>query len=306
MTNSTSITFTKPFKACDADLDLITYPIMVFPKIDGVRGLCRNAKLLGRSLKAHKNLYTKAVYSDAVYEGLDGELAIANEETSQSLCRDTTSATGTILGSPELEWHCFDLLTEGTINLPYLERYTALQALTLTLPHHVTTISFTWCTTKEEVLSMYDSCIAAGYEGIVLRDPEAMHKNGRSTKNQAGYLRLKPKGDAEGIFHHFDEAMHNGNVAKKNALGETERSSHKANKTGLGMIGALWLTPIGGGEPFKVGPGCMTHRERTYFFNHPIEIDGRIIKFQFFDHGAKDKYRHARFHSFRNESDMEC
>ena len=304
MTNP--IQFTKPFKACDADLDLVTFPVMVFPKIDGVRGLNREGVFLGRSLKAHKNLWLRHVLAGQRFSGLDGELA-CGAITSQSLCRDTTSATGTVKGEFSFTYNVFDILDEANINLPYLDRYYALQQKIMhDLPIFVQIIPFTWADSKEQVLELYDDYLAQGYEGAVLRDPCAMHKNGRSTKNQAGYLRLKPKGDAEGIFHHFDEAMHNGNVAKKNALGETERSSHKANKVGLGMIGAIWLTPIGGDVPFKVGPGRMTHQDRIMFFRHPSELDGRIIKFQFFDHGAKDKYRHARFHSFRNESDMEC
>ena len=303
MTNP--IQFTKPFKACDADLDLVTYPVMVFPKIDGVRGLNREGIFLGRSLKAHKSLYLQDVLSGMKYSGLDGELS-CGAITSQSLCRDTTSATGTIKGSFDFDYNCFDLLDDENIDLPYLTRYVNLVAMVKLLPIFVKAIDFEWCNSKAEVLAVYDYCIEQGYEGVVLRDPDAMHKNGRSTKKQAGYLRLKPCGDSEGIFHHFDEAMHNGNEAKTNALGETERSSHKENKVGLGMIGALWLTPIGGGEPFKVGPGTMTHADRIVFFNDQGLLKNAIIKFKFFDHGAKDAYRHARFFAFRNESDMEC
>ena len=146
--------------------------------------------------------------------------------------------------------------------------------------------------------------IEQGYEGAVLRDPEAIHKNGRSTKTQAGYLRIKPCGDAEGWVVSVDEAMTNNNEQTVNELGRKVRSSHKANKVGSGMIGALWLKPIGGGEEFKVGAGCMTHEDRKYFFKHPEAILDRIAKYKFFDHGAKDKLRHGRFSCFRNEEDM--
>lgn len=303
MTNP--IHFTKPMKACDADLALLKFPIMVFPKIDGVRGLVIDGELRGRSLKAHKNRWIHNYLSDIMYNGLDGELAIANAETSQSLCRDTTSALNTINGEPEIDWHCFDYLTEATVNLPYLVRYDMLKMLVAALPMCIKVIDYRMCYDVEQVIKCYDACIARGYEGVVLRDPEAVHKNGRSTALQGGYLRIKPCGDAEGRYHHFDEAMHNGNEAKRNELGELERSSHKANKTGLGMIGAIWLTPVEGGEPFKVGPGKMTHLERIYFFQNEDELKGRYMKFKFFSHGAKDGYRHPRFISFRAESDME-
>lgn len=306
MTNP--VQFTKPMKACDANLDLLKFPIMVFPKIDGVRGLIVNGKLVGRSLKPHKNEWLRQLLSQPKYSGLDGELSLGlvRDITSQSLCRDTTSAVNTIKGDFEVTFNCFDLLDESTVDLCYMSRYMKLTALVRTLPCFINLIGYDMCNSKEEVLALYDMYIEQGYEGIVLRDPEAMHKNGRSTALKGGYLRLKPSGDAEGIFHHFDEAMHNGNKAKRNELGELERSSHKANKTGLGMIGAFWLTPRGGGTPFKIGPGKMCHKLRTYYFENPDFLNGQIMKFKYFDHGAKDAYRHARFISFRAESDMEC
>lgn len=302
MTNP--ITFTKPMLAVDADLSKVTYPIMCFPKIDGVRGMVRDGKLVGRSLKQHKNLYVRSCFGQWLFNGLDGELA-CGRITNQSLCRDTTSAVNTIKGEPIITFNCFDYLTEETVNLPYKERYGLLVQFLSTLPDNFQIIPYSMCDCEEDVNRMYEQCIEKGYEGVVLRDPKAIHKNGRSTKNQAGYLRLKPQGDAEGIVVRFDEAMTNNNEQTVNELGHKVRSSHKANKVGSGKIGALWLEPMNGGEEFKVGAGCMTHEDREHFFNNPDELLGRIAKYKFFDHGAKDALRHARFFCFRAESDME-
>jgi DNA ligase-1 len=290
--------------AVDADMSKVKYPVMVFPKIDGVRGLIRDGQLLGRSLKQHKNLFNSAMFGNSTLDGLDGELAIVRQSKSASLCRDTTSAINRIKGEPELTLHCFDYLTDDTVNLPYLERYNIMWRLVDARPCHVQVIPFLMCQNEEAVMKLYTQYIEEGYEGVVLRDPEAIHKNGRSTKSQAGYLRIKPCGDAEGIVVRLDEAQTNNNEQTLNELGRHVRSSHKANKVGSGKIGALWLTPIKGGEEFKVGAGCMSHEDREYYFNNPSEINGRIVKFKYFDHGAKDAYRHARFFCFRAESDI--
>ena len=47
--------FIKPHLACDADINKIKYPCYVLPKIDGVRALVIDGKLVGRSLKTHAN-----------------------------------------------------------------------------------------------------------------------------------------------------------------------------------------------------------------------------------------------------------
>jgi len=302
MTNP--VTFIKPMLACDADLSKIKYPIMVFPKVDGVRGLVRDGKLLGRSLKQHKNKFTSALFSKFLFNGLDGELAIKGQIKSQSLCRDSTSAINTIKGEPELVLNCFDLLTTETVNLPYMERFALLWRLVDAFPDYIQTIPYTMANNEGEVMSMYELYISQGYEGVVLRDPFAIHKNGRSTATQSGYLRIKPQGDAEGIVYGFDEAMTNNNEQTVNELGRKVRSSHKANKTGSGMVGAIALSSMDGKKTFRVGPGCMSHEDRKFYFENPDELIGRIVKFKYFDHGAKDEYRHARFFCFRAGSDM--
>jgi DNA ligase-1 len=303
MTNP--ITFTKPMLAVDADMSKVSYPIMCFPKIDGVRGMVRDGKLLGRSLKQHKNLYANHCFGRIQLDGLDGELAIAGQSRSASLCRDTTSAVNRIKEQPDLTFHCFDYLTPETVNCSYLERYGYLRNVVERLPCSVQLIPYVLCFTEEAVMALYAQYIEEGYEGVVLRDPEAIHKNGRSTRTQAGYLRIKPTGDAEGIVVGFDEAMTNNNEQTLNELGQHVRSSHKANKVGSGKIGALWLEPIEGGERFKIGAGCMTHEDREYYFRYPGLLKGKIAKYKFFDHGAKDALRHGRFFCFRAESDME-
>lgn len=89
----------KPMLATDYVEAKLRFPLGAMPKVDGVRGLNSEGVFFARSMKQHANLYTRAFYSQNIYNGLDGELA-AEHECHPDLCRLTTSATSTIEGQP--------------------------------------------------------------------------------------------------------------------------------------------------------------------------------------------------------------
>ena len=307
----------KPFLACDVDLTKLKYPTLVLPKLDGVRGMNLKGGLVGRSLKPHGNLHTTKFFSVDPCIGFDGELCVNNDITSSSLCRDTTSALNTHEGQPDIHWQLFDYITPENAELPYIDRLVELaykwedlqkynegKKLHL-VPHYIVD-------NEEQLLNLYNQWINEGYEGLIVRDPYAPHKNGRSTANQQGYLRLKPTGDTEANVVSIIEGETNNNPATINELGHTERSTHKANMVPNGMVGALMVKGIrimnGKPEPveceFKISAGCMSHKDRLHYFQNPDQLIGQTVKYKFFDHGAKDELRMARFHSIRAKSDI--
>lgn len=111
----------KPTLACDADLTKIRFPVIVQPKIDGVRGCNFHGKLTGRSLKPHANVFVTNQFSKNQYLGFDGEFA-CERDTHPDLCRMTTSVMSTITGEPYVLWHIFDFVNPLTYNLPYYRR----------------------------------------------------------------------------------------------------------------------------------------------------------------------------------------
>ena len=101
----------------------------------------------------------------------------------------------------------------------------------------------------------------------------------------------------------FEEKMHNANVAKKNALGFTERSSHKANQVAMDTLGALvvritysalgleppkpkgddLLSGLWQGEPtveFKIGTG-FDDATRAHIWKNRKKYMGAPVKFRF-------------------------
>lgn len=307
----------KPFLAVDADLDKVRYPVICMPKLDGVRGINLFGEMVGRSLKPHGNLYNHALFSNNFTKGFDGELVLDNKITSLSLCRDTTSAVNTYEGEPELHWWLFDYVTQETCELPYVERLKVLAHVVEGLQQYregrlLHVVPHVLAPDKETVLVYYGKWLEEGYEGAILRSPEGKHKNGRCTKNQANYLRIKPTADAEAIVVKVIEGETNLNEAKTNELGLTERSSHKENMVPNGMVGKLivfgkrCINGIMDEEPveFTISCGHMTHSDRKLYLEQPELIVGKTVKYKYFDHGAKDQLRMARFHSIRAESDI--
>ena len=296
----------KPHLCTDVDLTKLVTPCWGLEKIDGVRMLHFTGSATGRSLKPHGNLFTTAKFSDPKYAWLDGEISFGDIR-SESLCRDTTSVMSRIQGEPEVVWNLFDYLAPEVVDKPYKERYAALVeyvATHLAGDKSVRVVPYKVLNSVQEVEEHYEALLDEGFEGQIIRSPEGLTKFGRATVKEGAYMRRKPSSDKECLVLSLVEALENLNEAKVNALGHTERSSHKENKVGKGMVGMLVCKDLKTGNVIDVGGGKMTHDMRTFYWNNPEELVGKYIKYRSLDTGVKDAPRHARFIAIRAESDM--
>ncbi len=297
----------KPHLCCDGNLDKVKFPAITMTKIDGVRMLNINGNSVGRSLKQFDNRALTKKYSKEEYSGFDGELIAGYDPKKKLLCNLTTSLVNTIEGGDESTWFVFDFLRGDVIHLPYetrwklLNDYVAEKGLN---SQNIYVVPYRIANDKEEVESNYQEWLKEGYEGLIGRSCIGKHKNGRATEKEASYFRLKPSSDKEAIVLELTEAMQNLNQAKVNELGHTERSSHKENKIGKGMVGSLICKDVATGNTITVGAGKMEHSDREHYWNNPSEIIGKFIKYESMDTGVKDKPRFPRFVSMRSETDM--
>jgi DNA ligase-1 len=92
----------------------------------------------------------------------------------------------------------------------------------------------------------------------------------------------------------FEEQMRNDNEAKKDALGRTERSSHKENRHGKGTLGALKVRDLATGVRFDIGTG-FTDAERQAIWDNQDEWFGAEVKYKSQPVGVKDKPRFPVF-----------
>lgn len=310
----------KPQLATDAVLELVRFPCWVQPKIDGVRAININGRLTGRSLDEFEGFGISDYFSDHLFDSLDGEMILGNKPNcTNRLCSATTGAMGRFKGVTEMadvHWYVFDYLA-----LPweyYSERYARLQKRLSTLDHpRVHLVPSEMCRSLVDLKTVIARHADEGYEGTIIRNPMAPHKEGRATKKGQELWRVKPWGDAEILVTGITEGNKNGNEAKTNSLGRTERSSSMAGLIPNGQVGSIQGTLIADffdqftgkllftkGLPITVSSGAMTVAEATYYFQNPHEIVGHIVKFQHMTHGVKDAPRFPGYLSHRLPQDI--
>lgn len=279
----------KPMLAATVeDVAALRYPLLASAKLDGFRAFVENGVLLSRNRKPIPNLHTQEKFKHL--EGYDGELVVG-DPTAKDCFRQTSSGVTSEQGEPPVNFMVFDLLTYE--HKPYVERL-SLIGDNFRLPHDVVT-------TPEELLNFEEKVLDAGYEGVILRDPEGKYKFGRSTLREQGMMKLKRFLDSEGVVVGFDELMHNANPETRNELGYAQHTSHKAGLVGRGTLGALrvqWQ-----GMEFGIGTG-FDDANRQLIWNHRPAFLGKLVKFKYLAIGMKDKPRHPVFLGWRDPSDL--
>ena len=282
----------RPMLATDADLDKLRFPLLASAKLDGVRAVVRDGVVFSRSNKPIPNTHVQKLFGK--YTHFDGEL-IVGDPTSKACYRDTISGVMSVDGEPDVKLYVFDHVGEPS----HLYNFRAER---LTKSKHVVVHEQVMCLTLEDILKYEEQCLDAGYEGLILRDPNAPYKQGRSTVKEGYLLKLKRFVDDEATVIGLEERMHNGNVATVNELGRTARSSHKENKSGRGDLGALLLRHSSGIE-FSCGTG-FTDGERGEIWANRDRYLGQLAKYKHFPIGAKDLPRHPVFLGWRDRRDL--
>ena len=282
----------RPMLATDADLDKLRFPLLASAKLDGVRAVVRDGVVFSRSNKPIPNAHVQKLFGK--YTHFDGEL-IVGDPTSKACYRDTISGVMSVDGEPDVKLYVFDHVGEPS----HLYNFRAER---LTKSKHVVVHEQVMCLTLEDILKYEEQCLDAGYEGLILRDPNAPYKQGRSTVKEGDLLKLKRFVDDEATVIGLEERMHNGNVATVNELGRTARSSHKENKSGRGDLGALLLRHSSGIE-FSCGTG-FTDGERGEIWANRDRYLGQLAKYKHFPVGAKDLPRHPVFLGWRDRRDL--
>lgn len=284
-------------------LEKLRYPLLGSPKLDGIRAIRDDGKLLSRTRKPIRNKFTQAIFYD-LPDGLDGEL-IVGSPTATDTFRRTDSGVMTIEGKPDVWYYVFDYiplhLNQGA---SYATRLGLLQgALEKHTNTRVIVLPQVKITSAEEALEAEESFLEQGYEGMIMRESLAPYKYGRSTLREQYLLKVKRFADGEGVVVGYNELMHNDNPAGENALGLTERSSRVEGKVPGNMLGSLSLKDIVTGQVFAVGTG-FTLEMRREFWKGRSALVGKIVKYKHFPKGEKDLPRMPKFVGFRSKEDM--
>lgn len=275
------------------DTSKITYPVMVSVKMDGIRCLIKNGVALSRTLKPIRNDYVQYVIGKPEYNGLDGEL-IVGSVFAKDCYRVTNSGVMSKEGEPDFTYYTFDRW--DLPDLGFMDRLA-----TLGDGYRIRRTPHSWAYCEDDLLRIEANFLEKGAEGVMVRSPDGPYKYGRSTVKEGTLGKLKRFVDSEFEVVGFEERMHNGNEATVNALGHTERSSHKENKTGRGDLGAIVCRTVEGLQ-FNVGTG-FDDALRCEIWDNRAQYLGRMARVKHFEIGVKDAPRFPVFQGFRDPTD---
>ncbi len=220
----------KPMLAVNIKPELVRFPCYASAKLDGVRGVVIDGKLHSRSLKPVPNRHTAALFSRPELTGYDGELVVG-DPAAKDVFRVTGSATSREVGEPEVKFYVFD-------NFEAPGGFAARLATLKPLPG-VVVLEQRLIANLAELTEFEEQTLAAGYEGLILRDPAGAYKFGRSTEREQGMLKIKRFTDSEAEVLEVIEEMQNTNAKVTNELGRGQRSHHLAGLKPKCRAGAL-------------------------------------------------------------------
>jgi DNA ligase-1 len=289
----------KPLLAETADdLGSLRYPLYASPKYDGIRCVILNGVATSRSLKPIPNRFIQSILARHDLNGLDGELMVNGN------FQDVTSGIMSGDGEPDFTFWVFDDCTNP--EEWFLARDDRAHRRVLLIDHpRIRYVEQRRINERSQLDEFFQANLAAGYEGVMVRSPGGRYKYGRSTLKEGILLKLKPFEDAEAVVVGFEERMHNGNEATTNALGRTERSSHKAGLVPMGTLGALIVKndELWPGRTFNIGTG-FTDAQRQHIWDRREAFTGALAKFKFQAIGTKDVPRIPVFLGWRQPGDM--
>lgn len=285
-----------PLLAGKVDFDKLTYPLYGSPKLDGIRAMVRDGAVVSRKLLPIPNQQIQEILGRQKFNNLDGELIFGKPMDEGVYHRTNSFVMSRDKVSPEWCFHVFDHFASP--DTAYRDRYTLAESVAdRSNTMFVRPLRQTILHSRAEVDVFEENCVSVGYEGIMLRSMDGAYKYGRSTTNEGTLLKVKRFEDSEAIVIRVEEEMHNGNVAGKDELGRTKRSTAKAGKTGKGTMGALVVKDLKTGVEFNIGSGfTAAQRMETWAPND-------IVKYKFFPVGVKMKPRHPIFVGRRDSID---
>jgi len=294
----------KPLKPSSVeDFGLLRFPLLGSPKIDGFR--CRIAKheAMTSNWKPFVNPYVQGQLIDCP-PGLDGEITVGMPR-GEGVYNRTSSGVTAKTGEPKFTFWVFD--TFAVPDAAFVDRHKAATMEVKRLKNkHVAIVPHRLIHSMDELLAYEAQQLLAGYEGIMLRDPQGVYKFGRSTPKEGILWRIKRFEDSEFRIEGWFEEQANNNEAKADELGRSKRSSHKANKTGKGRLGGFTGTDIHTGQPVRVGTGFKENeRIAWWMLDFDKAFKGKFGKYKKQMVGEKDKPRHSVWLGFRDPDDIE-
>lgn len=232
-------------------------PCMASPKLDGIRAIVSGGVVLSRSGKPIPSADVQSAF--AHLEGYDGELISGDPGALDVFARSTGAAMSR--GGTGCVFHAFDHRSEGG----FCERSARLHAAP-----RVQLVRQVVVQTAAELERFEADCVAAGFEGVMVRDPAAPYIEGRTRALQ----KLKRFEDSE--------ALCTGMVGLE---------------SGAPLVGAL-ICRTAAGHELRISAGMSEADRLAWYRSPPI---GALVRYR---HAAGQPLRFPVFAGLRDARDI--
>ena len=248
-----------------------TWPMLISPKLDGLRCTYRNVKLLSRNGIAFVGLdHLVKVISETLPEGaeLDGELMVPGKQFDE--------ISGTIRAfrkTDEVVYHVFDAPSDNDLDYRLTEATGFVNALSAKsscfkfVPHFRVL-------GPEHAEAVNSTFMDEGFEGSILKNPHAPYLDGRSWD----WMKIKPVENLD--------------------LKVTDVFPGEGKYTG--MLGGVIVDY--NGVSVRVGGG-LSDAQRRHWMDDPYLIIGKVVEVAFQNVTPKGSLRHPRLKTVRGDKD---
>jgi len=269
----------------------LQFPVLCTPKLDGIRCLKVNGRVLTRAFKLVPNAYIRECIAQ-LPDGVDGELVTDDFYSTQS-------AVMSIDGKPNFKFCMFDL----AFNAPYVER---VKMLSNCWPHFVQPIFPQLTENIDQFYAFEERALNRGHEGVVARSLGGPYKFGRSTLREGYMVKWKRAEVHEATVLALTEANENCNPVTYNAFGYARRPGGSDLKLPKDTLGAFEVRDVETGVEFSIGTGLgLTAALRDRIWQNQTEYIGKTIRYKHQGTGTLGRPRFPVFLGFRDNTDME-
>lgn len=303
----------KPMKGDDFVEDKLVFPYLASYKLDGYRAFHEGGKILTSSANPVTNAFTQERFQNRTlagmphldFTGLDGELVVGAWNDPRAF-HNTSGPVRKKTGEPDVRWYIFDDRTNPGEAFAHRSQSACRRVEELHARgfDRIDYIPQRMVLNLEQLLAFEKEAVDAGFEGIMLRDPNGRYKYGRSTVNENLLLKVKRFITEEARITALIEQMENLNESELDNFGRSKKSENKDNKIGTGMVGAFTVESDKWPRPFQISATSLSHDERRYAFQNPQEFLGELGRFKYFPHGVVDVPRHGIFEAIRDPNDL--
>lgn len=286
------------------DLSTIKYPILASTKLDGIRCIFKDGKMLSRSLKEipNKQLQEKFQplkdFSKEKGVILDGEMygiGLTFQQIIHFVMTDDLEAKKQKESLPDnLKFWCFDAIKDSP-DEPFIERFKYYKSLKF---KDMIAVNQVMMKSKEDVEVMFENFIEEGFEGVILKNSNSKYKFGRATLNSGDCYKVKPYLTFDSEIIKVEERFENTSESYINELGNSQKHSYKDALIPTG-IAACFVVMYKDQEQRVMITG--EENMRRDIWKNKDNYVGKWIEFKGMLVGSKDKVRHPVFLRYRED-----